>query len=91
MKEFTPKHWSELVADHPEIDNADYYKELDSIFDHLFEQNGKRLTTKKIHQVCNKWKNIRNIEPPEYKKEFLYDKNDWKKILWWIEWAVGRL
>jgi hypothetical protein len=41
MKEFTPKHWSELVADRPKVDNADYYKELDSIFDHLFGQNGK--------------------------------------------------
>jgi hypothetical protein len=49
------------------------------------------LTTKNIHQARNKWKNIRNIEPPEYKEEFSYDKDDWEKILWWIEWAVGRL
>ncbi|RIA94243.1 hypothetical protein C1645_873574 [Glomus cerebriforme] len=72
--------------------NVEYHKELDSIFDYLFgQQKGKRSTIKNIQQARIQWKNLRNIEPPEYKKEFSYDKDDWEKILWWIEWAVGRL
>ncbi|CAI2201519.1 19420_t:CDS:2, partial [Funneliformis geosporum] len=78
IKEFTPEHWSKLVADRPDVVNVEYHKELDSIFDYLFGQQKGR------------WKNLRNIEPPEYKEEFSYDKDDWEKILWWIEWAVGR-
>ncbi|CAI2200212.1 5157_t:CDS:2, partial [Funneliformis geosporum] len=71
--------------------NVEYHKELDSIFDYLFgQQKGRRSTIKNIHQARTQWKNLRNIEPPEYKEEFSYDKDDWEKILWWIEWAVGR-
>ncbi|GES95999.1 hypothetical protein GLOIN_2v1487478 [Rhizophagus clarus] len=91
IKEFTPEHWSELVADRPEVVNVEYHKELDSIFDYLFGQRkGKKPTIKNIQQACTQWKNLRNIEPPEYEEEFSYDKDDWEKILWWIEWAVGR-
>ncbi|RHZ87613.1 hypothetical protein Glove_33g69 [Diversispora epigaea] len=84
-KEFAPDYWSGLISDRPNVINAEYHSELKPILDHLFEQ--KRLN---IQQARAKWENLRNIKAPEYEEGFSYNKDDWKKIIRWIEWAVGR-
>ncbi|RHZ50307.1 hypothetical protein Glove_501g28 [Diversispora epigaea] len=85
-KEFAPEHWSRLIADRPDVINVTYHRELEPIFDHLFRKQ-KRLN---IRQARTQWKSLRNVKAPEYGEELSYDKGDWEKIIWWIEWAVGR-
>ncbi|CAG8616549.1 17520_t:CDS:10 [Acaulospora morrowiae] len=84
-REFAPDYWSELTSDRPNVINLEYHSELKPILDHLFEQ--KRLS---IQQARARWEGLRNIKAPEYEEGFSYNKDDWKKIIWWIEWAVGR-
>ncbi|CAI2191141.1 5063_t:CDS:10, partial [Funneliformis geosporum] len=84
-KEFTPECWSKLIADCPNVVTVEYHKELDVIFEYLF---GKQI--KNVQQARVQWENLRSIKAPEYKSEFSYGIDEWKKILWWIEWAVGR-
>ncbi|CAG8762416.1 4904_t:CDS:2, partial [Gigaspora margarita] len=43
-----------------------------------------------IQQARAHWESLRNIEAPEYKEE-LSNQDDWRKIIWWIEWAIGQL
>ncbi|CAG8580298.1 11605_t:CDS:10 [Diversispora eburnea] len=75
VKEFVPEHWSRFIADRPDVINETYHRELEPILDHLF---GKQK------------KSLRNVKAPEYGGELSYDKGDWEKIIWWIEWAIGR-
>ncbi|CAG8619685.1 9989_t:CDS:2, partial [Ambispora leptoticha] len=85
FEEFAPNYWSELISDRPNVINVVYHGELKPILDHLFER--KRLN---IQQARARWESLRNIKAPEYEEGFSYNKDDWKKIIWWIEWAVGR-
>ncbi|CAG8642138.1 11396_t:CDS:2, partial [Funneliformis caledonium] len=84
-KEFTPECCSKLIADRPNVVTVEYHKELDVIFEYLF---GKKI--KNVQQARVQWENLRSIKAPDYKNEFSYGVDEWKKILWWIEWAVGR-
>lgn len=42
-----------------------------------------------IQQARAHWESLRNIEAPECKEE-LSNQDDWRKIIWWIEWAIGQ-
>ncbi|CAG8733294.1 19917_t:CDS:10, partial [Dentiscutata erythropus] len=85
-KEFTPEHWSRLIADRPALINVTYHRELEPILDHLFGRQ-KKLS---IQQARVQWESLRNIKVPEYKEDLSYGEGDWKKIIWWVEWAVGQ-
>ncbi|CAG8609814.1 12272_t:CDS:2 [Cetraspora pellucida] len=82
-REFAPSYWSGLISDRPNVINVEYHGELKPIHDQLFEQ--KRLN---IQQARALWEGLRNIKAPEYDEGFSYNKDDWKKIIWWIEWAI---
>ncbi|CAB4408159.1 unnamed protein product [Rhizophagus irregularis] len=87
-KEFEPEFWAELIADRPPAANAKYYEEIGTICDHLFgPANEKRRT--KLHESRDKWEKIRELKAPEHNDDFSYHEEDWKKILYWVERAVG--
>ncbi|CAI2174544.1 19550_t:CDS:2 [Funneliformis geosporum] len=88
-KEFTPDDWNKLISDRPAVVGVEYYKELEPILDYLFRRiNEKKI--KYVHQARDLWENLRNIEAPNHKEYFSYNKDDWNKILWWVEHAVCR-
>ncbi|CAB5104893.1 unnamed protein product [Rhizophagus irregularis] len=88
-KEFEPEFWAELIADRPPAVNATYYEEIGSICDHLFGPLGEKLRSKKLHESRDKWVKIRDLKAPEYNEGFSYNEEDWKKILYWVERAIG--
>ncbi|CAG8512591.1 7150_t:CDS:2, partial [Acaulospora colombiana] len=87
-KEFEPKLWAELIADRPATIKSEYHKEIESICDHLFGPLCKKKQPK-LYESRDKWENLRNLKAPEYNNDFSYEKEDWKKILYWAERAVG--
>ncbi|CAG8483649.1 6295_t:CDS:10 [Ambispora gerdemannii] len=86
--DFEPKLWAELIADRPVTAKAGYYKEIESICDHLFGPLSKKKQPK-LYGSRDKWESLRNLKAPEYNDDFSYEKEDWKKILYWAERAVG--
>ena len=34
---------------------------------------------------------VKGLKVPEYDEDFSYEKEDWKKIVYWVERAVGQL
>jgi len=44
-----------------------------------------------LSQARLKWDELHNVVAPEYKNEFSYKRNEWKKIRWWIQQVIGQL
>ncbi|CAB4439972.1 unnamed protein product [Rhizophagus irregularis] len=65
--------------------NATYYEEIGLICDYLFGPLGEKLRSKKLYESHDKWVKIRDLKAPEYNEGFSYNKEDWKKILYWVE------
>ncbi|CAG8737852.1 5479_t:CDS:2, partial [Funneliformis mosseae] len=87
-KEFVPELWAELIVDRPAMANPEYHREIESICDHLFGLLYKKKQLK-LHESRDKWENLRNLKVPEYNDDLSYEKEDWKKILYWAKRAVG--
>ncbi|CAB4408192.1 unnamed protein product [Rhizophagus irregularis] len=50
-----------------------------------FEPKFWKLRSKKLYESHDKWVKIRDLKAPEYNEGVSYNKEDWKKILYWVE------
>nr|CAG8614972.1 1638_t:CDS:10 [Entrophospora candida] len=81
--EFSHKQWSELLK-RPDVVKKTFHHEIEPFIIHLFENNMD------LSQARLKWDELHNVVAPEYKNEFSYKRNEWKKIRWWIQQVIGQ-
>ncbi|CAG8444119.1 7521_t:CDS:10 [Ambispora leptoticha] len=88
FEDFKPEIWAELIADRPATAKPEYHKEIEFVCDHLFGPPNKKKRWK-LNEYRKRWESLRNLEVPEYDDNTPYEKEDWKRIFYWADRAVG--
>ncbi|RUS33212.1 hypothetical protein BC938DRAFT_472603, partial [Jimgerdemannia flammicorona] len=83
-----PEYWGEILADRPQAVEVEYHQEIDTLCNHLFGSKDKR--PMQLEKARELWEKLRSVRSPLYSDDLSYNKGDWKKIIWWMEAAVGK-
>ncbi|CAG8601104.1 1521_t:CDS:2, partial [Diversispora eburnea] len=76
------EQWSKLLK-RPNVIKKTNHHEIEPFIKHLFYNMD-------LSQARSKWDELQNINAPEYKNEFSYKNDEWKKIRWWIHQVIGQ-
>ncbi|CAJ0826169.1 5536_t:CDS:2 [Entrophospora sp. SA101] len=88
-QEFNQQAWQDLLKDKPKFfRNINYYREIDTILDHLFGSKDNKDTIN-LEEACKRWINLRSLSLPVYNSNFSYEKSDWNRVIFWVERATG--
>ncbi|RHZ79259.1 hypothetical protein Glove_150g88 [Diversispora epigaea] len=81
--EFSHEQWFEL-SKRPDAVKKTSHHEIEPFIVHLFQNNMD------LSQARLKWDELQKVDTPEYKNELSYNRDEWKKIRWWIHRVVGQ-